>query len=1361
MLHRFPQLLSLIACTLAALAGRSPVVAASPQVRLATPMHKIMIQGELEGFPFESWEADRYDLSLARNEHEAFQIVVVPDSALTNVNVGVSDLQGQGGAGAFNGEVQVWLVGHVDAADDPIDNLNVDYPPYLDDYTGWWPDPLLTFQQTCDIDAGERVSFWIDIATKADTLPGDYEGTVTVTADGSDPVTVQLNVHVWDIEIPAKPTLPTAFSIDSLWQASWVYGSDWSNEIRNKFYAMHQDHRLSVTEIYNNHPRATSWFDPWLPLNNAFCLSRVPTPDPNGLTTLYNYFTGLGRLDEAYVYGFDEEPLSKFQEMYDAFSWIHEFYPGLRTMTTAYDSSFGTSQATSYVRPVVDIWVPTTPVYDTAAAEALRAEGKDMWWYIAVYPRHPYANWLLEYPAIEARLLMGAMTFKYDAGGFLYYAVTNWGYKPWLDGLIAKNRPITFGPYTEWDPRVSWQASKNGWVDGDGSLYYAGPVDVGPLPTIRLENIRDGLEDYEYLNLLEQVVSLLKYCHATPQQEQFINEANALLAVPGSVVSSVLSYTRSHEDLYAYRQQIAEAILAGRELAEAGPIPVDGDGDGIGDDCDNCPSDYNPDQADLDDDQVGDVCDDDVDGDGTNDDDDNCPRDYNEDQLDADHDGVGDVCDNCPSDSNSDQADTDYDGLGNVCDNCPDRPNPDQTDSDGDGIGNHCDNTPYSSSWLYEKFDGTMTGDDQVGSWDQASMEARWPLTWGGSGGGFAPGEGENPAGAAMNTKKIAYRMTTDLEPDMSGYGPGNIGIGPGNAINGTDERPLILEFVIDFNLDSYGGYSNFYIELSFDGDSGDDQAPRDGMATEDPDLSNGDQGPWTDGSVHWVLAYGSFAAINLPASQVPLSGTKGAPMYYDGLRWHYTKMMTDVNGDPVDLWKRQDGGPSLFRITIKTDTVVMEIDNLGGSPSNEAHEVPRLYKGPFNRLSMTMGNTVDTGRKSYVDNILLAQGDVWPLIAEGGCCVATDVGTGTCEVTSQNECESLLGGTYLGDFIYCGANEDTDSDGFVDVCDNCPNDPLNDRDGDGVCGDVDNCPDDANADQADSDQDGIGDVCDPFEGACCIDTGVGPIICSVTSRDNCENTLGGIYAGDFTVCGPHNENCDFCPDDPDKTEPGICGCGVADTDTDQDGTPDCNDECPDDPNKTEPGSAGCGVAEPDTGKEGEPEVEDQCPDDPNKTEPGECGCGTPDDDTDGDGTPDCNDICPKDANKLLPGVCGCGTPDDDTDGDGTPDCNDNCLNDPSKVLPGVCGCGVPDTDTDGDGTPDCVDNCPHHANPGQADADADGLGDACDSAGSTSSTESPIPAFIPNCGWGVVQTLTLSFLGLLMLHFAVRRRGS
>lgn len=59
----------------------------------------------------------------------------------------------------------------------------------------------------------------------------------------------------------------------------------------------------------------------------------------------------------------------------------------------------------------------------------------------------------------------------------------------------------------------------------------------------------------------------------------------------------------------------------------------------------------------------------------------------------------------------------------------------------------------------------------------------------------------------------------------------------------------------------------------------------------------------------------------------------------------------------------------------------------------------------------------------------------------------------------------------------------------------------------------------------------------------------------------------------------------DCCLVDPQKTEPGECGCGVADADSDTDGTLDCLDECPEDTNKVESGECGCGLPEQDSGQ--------------------------------------------------------------------------------------------------------------------------------------------------------------------------------
>ena len=142
------------------------------------------------------------------------------------------------GAGPLNGEAKAWLVGHVDVTDTPIPG-RFD-PTYLPDYHGWFPDPLLTFTNTCNINAGDRVAFWIDVATLREATAGDYVATITVTADNSPSTNVQLNIHVWDFELPLKASLPTAFSLGETTVggggATYLYGTDYDTKgIEQKF----------------------------------------------------------------------------------------------------------------------------------------------------------------------------------------------------------------------------------------------------------------------------------------------------------------------------------------------------------------------------------------------------------------------------------------------------------------------------------------------------------------------------------------------------------------------------------------------------------------------------------------------------------------------------------------------------------------------------------------------------------------------------------------------------------------------------------------------------------------------------------------------------------------------------------------------------------------------------------------------------------------------------------------------------------------------------------------------------------------------------------------------------------------------
>ncbi len=185
---------------------------------------------------------------------------------------------------------------------------------------------------------------------------------------------------------------------------------------------------------------------------------------------------------------------------------------------------------------------------------------------------------------------------------------------------------------------------------------------------------------------------------------------------------------------------LTATAFASTGWAQAQSSPTDSDQDGIPDTADNCISLSNNDQADLDQDHLGDACDDDRDGDGVKDQFDNCPTTPNGNQTDDNHNGQGDVCepvdqhtttsgpppdrdgdgfsdakDVCPTIANHDQSDIDHDGIGDMCDidadgdgivdsgvafpdNCPTAPNHDQKDSDEDGTGNVCDATPLPLS---------------------------------------------------------------------------------------------------------------------------------------------------------------------------------------------------------------------------------------------------------------------------------------------------------------------------------------------------------------------------------------------------------------------------------------------------------------------------------------------------------------------------------------------------------------------------------------------------------------------------------------------------------------------------------------
>lgn len=504
----------------------------------------------------------RVSLSLARYEKEALQVIVLPcEREAAQVQVKAGDLTAADGTLFPAGNIKAVPVGYVETKA---------VPPYGSPHVGWWPDPILDFMSSADVAAGDAQAFWVRVTAPQDQRPGRYRGKLEVLEGGQTLYSFDLRLEVYPFAVPKASPLPMAVTFAPMYyepngQGGWQEGA-----YRNTSWQKHKaqwgdflaDYYLNYDSLYH---RGQPEFPVLQRLHRQGRLGMfnlgyytVMPEDPEGAAAWkadidqrigagYQRAKQLGLLDHAYIYGCDEHPEAMFPGVERAAAYLKEHFPGTLILTTTYDHSFGTNS----VLQSMDGFCPLTPSYKRELADQVRATGKQVWWYICCGPHHPYANMFIEYPAIDGRVLMGAQTAKYRPDGFLYYEISIWN-----------GEPITTGPFTSYDPR-SWTT-----YHGDGSWTCPGP-DGTPLATVRLENFRDGVEDYAYALILER---LIKQVEASPQaaaRGEWLRRARNALAVPEGLVRSMTEFSTDPADVYRWRRSMAEAIsTAGVDLTD-------------------------------------------------------------------------------------------------------------------------------------------------------------------------------------------------------------------------------------------------------------------------------------------------------------------------------------------------------------------------------------------------------------------------------------------------------------------------------------------------------------------------------------------------------------------------------------------------------------------------------------------------------------------------------------------------------------------------------------------------------------------------------------------------------------------------
>jgi Glycoside hydrolase 123, catalytic domain len=459
------------------------------------------------------------ELSGARNEHVSFQLLV-----LKNTKIKASDvkLNMSFPRGIKAGDIKIWEEKTVTIENPTKDN------PYT--FPGEkLPDPLWPYKgQSFNCNESFK-AFWVTIYLGKNLPQNLYKGEVKF-GNAKQKIVIPVSVKVFNFALPNTPYLKTSFCVWDKKGIDRMHNAPRGTEKHRKIHALYNntllEYRITPREFpynfdINNLEAYGKWLDERQKRGSTIVYIPFKAIDYKNLPKVSDFLKQKGLLDISYTRSGDEPSIHKLPALREKMSLWKKHAPEIKNLI-ACDQLYDMDD-------ILDAYCQTTSTYDMKWAEEKRKKGKETWWYVACGGTWPYANVFTDHKAVETIALFW-QTFYYKADGLLYWNTTNWRQgNPWqkTDTFMGAN--------------------------GDGSLFYPGPV--GPLPSIRLEILRDGVDDYDYLFILTEI--LKKNKGKIPAK--LYSKAKNLLDIK-ALCGDLRNYSRDSEAYLKRREAIGNMI---------------------------------------------------------------------------------------------------------------------------------------------------------------------------------------------------------------------------------------------------------------------------------------------------------------------------------------------------------------------------------------------------------------------------------------------------------------------------------------------------------------------------------------------------------------------------------------------------------------------------------------------------------------------------------------------------------------------------------------------------------------------------------------------------------------------------------
>lgn len=534
-----------------------------------------------------SESGDQINVAAAKNEFEPF-VLVVKASSEQDITVHFTDFGNN-----ITGEIYQIKYVHISQT---TDNLG---------RTGDYPDPLWPVENhsTIHLSANENIAFWFSLYVPKTTASGNYSSTVTI---GN--ISIPAVLHVFNFAIPDELHVKSQMNVSfqafleqySVSDGYWTYvdkikqffidhrltpkSALWPGGLTGKGGASFIDYNCDTGELsdphgiwgfeipantylngnhFNNGQGFPSFMAMTFQNNDAsadqrpstFCnIPRTSSDwyDSNQTESDYNrkwfsyisdtqkYLKENNYLDKAYYY-FANEPQD--QDDYDAVAWysqeLKRAAPELKLMLSE-EPKPEIFDHPQYSDAKIDIWLPVLNQYNPEIShDRAKNHNEDTWIYFLHGTRPPYFNPItLDHPGIESKLT-GWFLWKYRIRGIAYYSLNNWSKNPWTDPMTDNHNGDLFMLYPP--------------SESNEPIAY-GSNNHRLLPSIRFELMRDSLEDYEYLLMLNQ------------GKQPLVDQQNEADTQADKMISGLTSYTRNDQFMYQLRWYIGMKI--GNEINE-------------------------------------------------------------------------------------------------------------------------------------------------------------------------------------------------------------------------------------------------------------------------------------------------------------------------------------------------------------------------------------------------------------------------------------------------------------------------------------------------------------------------------------------------------------------------------------------------------------------------------------------------------------------------------------------------------------------------------------------------------------------------------------------------------------------------